>query len=124
MALAAFFSSASHVTPAGLRWVKYPLILLTVAGLTLASRPLSLNSWEPSEGIHDSKNRLAFATGMILLSSVSLHWYWYVRGQLLCWGFSGLPLLAFCLDVIWFALLSNYFFGMKSDSPAEPMEED
>jgi hypothetical protein len=117
--LAAFLSGTSHVIPAGLSWVKFLLALLTLAGLMLVSRPLSLNIWQPSEGFHSSRDWVAFGTGIILLSSVSLHWYWYAQGRLLCWGFSGLPLLSFCLDVMWFALLTYYMLGMKPDSPAE-----
>lgn len=58
MALTAFFSSAMHVIPAGPRWMKYPLALLTFAGLTLASLPLSLNFWEPGEGILETGSLL------------------------------------------------------------------
>src|SRR5580704_8843271 len=101
MVLDVVLSSESQVTRVVMRWLIFPLTIRTMTGIALTFRPLSLNKWEPNEGVRRSGDWLALVTGIIFLSSAGLSWYGYTHNRSWwCWGLTGLPLLKFCLDVI------------------------
>ena len=122
--LAALLSNGSQLMRVVMRWLIVPLTLQTMAGIALTFRPLSFNMWESNEGIRSSGDWIALLTGIIFLSSAGWSWYAYAHHRIWCWGFSGLPLLKFCLDVIGLVLLYFVLFRMKSTSPIETTEED
>jgi hypothetical protein len=101
-----------------------PLAIQTMAGVALTFRTGSLNTWEEGEGVHSSTDWLTLGTGIIFLLSAGLGWYVYAHSRILCWGFSGPPLLKLCLDVTGLVLLYFIWFRMKPTSPTETMEEE
>jgi len=107
-----------------MRIVIVSLVIQTMAGIALVFRPLSLNDWEPNEGINRPGDWLALVTGIIFLSSAGIGWYAYAHNQIGRWGFSRFPLLRFCLDVIGLVLLYFILFRMKSSPSNETTEKD
>jgi len=104
-------------------WQMKLLILLlaiqTIAGIALAFRSVSLNSWEPNDGIHDRDERPSLVTGIVFLTSAGVGWYGYSQNAAWCWGFSGLRLVKSCVDAIGLVLLYFVFFGAKPTAPEE-----
>lgn len=107
-----------------MKWLIFPLVIQTMAGIALASRALSFNMWEPNEGVRKSGGWLSIVTGVVLLASAGLGWYKYEHGLNSCWGFSGLGLLKLCLDAVSLVLLYFVLFRKKSAPPSEPIEVD
>jgi TPR repeat protein len=90
-------------------WLVPFLVIQAMAGITLAFRPLSLNMWEPSEGIHDYRDWLSVGTGTLFLLTAGMSWYGYTHNLIWCWiyGVTGFQLLKWSLDA--FALVLLYF---------------
>lgn len=119
-----FQSGLVSVMRPGVQWLVLPLGVQTIAGLTLAFRGVSLNAWEPNQGIHSFNDRLAVITGVVFLSGAGLGWYLLLHNRVLCWGFGGLPLLKQCLDIIALVLLYFVWFGRARARSSESTDGD
>jgi hypothetical protein len=106
-----------------MKWLIVPLAIQTIAGIALAFRSVSLNTWESDEGIHNPGDRLSLVTGIVFLSGAGLGWYGYSQTQAWCWGFTGLRLVKTCVDAIGLVLLYFVFFRTESTTPPEAQEE-
>lgn len=102
-------------------WLVTFLVIQAIAGVALAFRPLSLNMWEPNEGVHDSRDWLSVGTGVLFLVTAALSWYGYTHNLIWCWayGVTGFQLLKWFLDATAVALLYFVFF-QKKQSEADP----
>lgn len=91
------------------------LVIQAIAGVALAFRPLSLNIWEPNEGVQDYRDWLSVGTGALFLLTAALSWYGYTHDLIWCWvyGVTGFQLLKWSLDAIALALLYCVFFQKK-----------
>lgn len=116
-------SGLSFVIQAGMLWVIFTLSIQTLAGLMLASRPLSLNVWEPNQGMHGFRDWLAIVTGVVFLLGAGLGWYGYAHNRI-CWGHTGLPAVKLSVDMIAVVLLYFVYFGRRSTSSSGPTDED
>ena len=103
-----------------MKWLVIPLAIQTLAGIALAFRSVSLNTWESSEGIHDRDDWLSLATGIVFLTGAGLGWYGYSQKMAWCWGFTGLRLLKTCMDAIGLVLL---YFVFRAQSTAPTREK-
>ena len=85
------------------------LAIQAMAGIAFAFRPLSLNLWEPNEGIHDRGDWLSVGAGALLLFTAGFSWYGYSHNLFWCWiyGVTGFQLLKWSLDAS--ALVLLYF---------------
>jgi hypothetical protein len=107
-----------------MRWLIFPLATQTLVGIALTFRHMSLNSWEPDDGIRRSADWLSLGTGVIFLTSAGLGWYSYSRNEPSCWGFTGTRLLKLCLDMTGLVLFYFVLFRAKSTvSPETPEEQ-
>jgi hypothetical protein len=100
-------------------WLIIPLTVQTTAGFLLTFRSFSLNMWEPNEDAHGSIDWLSTGTGLIFMLSAGYGWYRWQHDRAVCWGFSGLPLLKFCLDLIGLVLLYFVLFRPKAPVSVE-----
>lgn len=100
------------------------LVIQAMAGIAFAFRPLSLNIWEPNEGIHDRGDWLSVGTGTLLLLTVGLSWYGYTHNLFWCWiyGVTGFQLLKWSLDASALVLLYFVFHQKKPLQPQGPTE--
>ena len=106
-----------------MKWMIVPLAIQTLGGIALAFRSVSLNAWEPNEGIHERDERLSLVTGIVFLASAGLGWYGYSQNGAWCWGFTGLRLLKLCIDAVGLVLLYFIFFHLKPVAPETPEEQ-
>ncbi len=60
-------------------WLVSILVIQAIAGIALAFRPLSLNMWEPNEGVHEYRDWLSIGTGALFLLTAALSWYGYTQ---------------------------------------------
>lgn len=97
-------------------WLALVLIFQGGVGFVLAFRPLSLNFWEPNQGIHGFHDWLSIGTGALLLLTAGLKFYGYTHNLIWCliYGFTGFQLLTWFLQAIAMVLLYVVFFGKKS----------
>ena len=95
------------------------LVIQAGAGIAFAFRPLSLNIWEPNEGIHDRGDWLSVWTGVLLLLTVGLSWYGYTHNLFWCWiyGVTGFQLLKWSLNASALVLL---YFVFHQKKPLQP----
>ena len=106
-----------------MKWLIVPLAIQTIGGIALAFRSVSLNTWEPNEGMNDRDDRLSLVTGIVFLASAGLGWYGYSQHGGWCWGFTGLRLVKSCVDPVGLVLIYFVFFRTKSSAPKEAMGE-
>jgi TPR repeat protein len=104
-------------------WLIALLVIRAMAGIALAFRPLSLNMWEPNEGIPDHRDWLSVGTGSLFLFTSVLGWYGYTHNLIWCWvyGVTGFQLLKWCLDAFALVLLYFVFFPRKTPETEEPI---
>jgi hypothetical protein len=107
-----------------MKWLIVPLAIQTIAGIALAFRSVSLNTWESDEGIHNSGDRLSLVTGIVFLSGAGLGWYGYSLTQAWCWGFTGFRLVKTCVDAIGLVLLYFVFFRAESTGDVKTRREE
>jgi TPR repeat protein len=105
-------------------WLVPFLVIQAMAGIALAFRPLSLNMWEPNEGVHDYRDGLSVGTGALFLLTAGLSWYGYTHNLIWCWvyGVTGFQLIKWSLDAVALALLYFVFFPKKTLETEEPTE--
>jgi hypothetical protein len=95
------------------------LAVQALAGFALAFRPLSLNRWEPNEGVRDSRDWLSIGTGALFLATAGLSWYGYTHNLIWCWiyGVTGFELFKWSLNAIALVLLFFVLFHKKLPFP-------
>jgi len=89
-------------------WLIVILAIQAIAGIALAFRPVSLNIWEPSEGMQNRREWLSIAAGTLFLFNAGLSWYGYTHNLIWCWvyGCTGFQLLKWGLNLIALVLVS------------------
>jgi len=106
-------------------WLICILAIQATAGFALAFRPLSLNLWEPNEGMRGISDWLSIATGILFLFAAGLSLYGYTHNLIWRWiyGVTGFELVKWSLNLIGLALLTLILFGKKTDSTDVSKEE-
>jgi hypothetical protein len=56
-----------------------PLLIMATAGLVLATKPFSLNVFEPGESIREFRQKASVAAGIVLLFTTGMNWYGYTH---------------------------------------------